>query len=100
MTYSMVRLKDEGTPGTISDMQKKEKIQVITEKERAEEVKFLTEMVELARHLNKYGAKSVSNSLPGSQMIHGMMRAEKINNRMYHDLLRVIEDPTIEYEFE
>ena len=79
-------------------MEKKEKIEILTPQEKAKNIQFIAETIEKARHLNKIGAKSVSNPLPGSEMLHGLLQAKLIDTRLYYALKRVVEDPEIEYE--
>ena len=52
-------------------MEKKETIEILTPEEKAKNIQFIAETIEKARHLNKIGAKSVSNPLPGSEMLTG-----------------------------
>ena len=77
---------------------KKETIAILTPEEKAKNITFFAETIEKARHLNKLGAKSASNPLPGSEMLHEMLQAKLIDTRLYYVLKRVMEDISIEYE--
>jgi len=77
---------------------KKEIIEILTPEEKAKNIRFIAETIEKARHLNKISAKSISNPLPGTEMLHGLLHAKLIDTRLYYALKRVVEDPTIEYE--
>lgn len=75
-----------------------ETIEILTPKEKAKNIEFIVATIEKARHLNKIGAKSVSNPLPGSEMLHGILQAKLIDIRLYYAMRRVAEDPSLEYE--
>ena len=77
---------------------KKEIIEILTPEEKAKNIQFIVETIEKARHLNKIGAESISNPLPGTEMLHGVLQAKLIDVRLYYALKRVVEDPTIEYK--
>ena len=76
----------------------KEIIEILTSEEKAKNIQFIMETIKKARHLNKIGAKSISNPLPGTEMLHGLLQAKLIDIRLYYALKRVVEDPEIEYE--
>lgn len=61
-------------------------------------IEAMDEVIKYARHLNKEGKKMVSHPLPGSDMIHRMLKKKLISNDVYEQLLRVVEDPTMEYK--
>lgn len=77
---------------------KKETIEVLTAEEKAKNIEFIAETIESARHLNKIAPKSAAKPLPGSEMLHGLLRAGLLDKRLYYALKRVVEDPSIEYE--
>jgi len=77
---------------------KKETIEILTAEEKAKQIEFIATTIENARHLNKLGAEHSSNALPGSEMLLGELRAGLIDKRLYYALIRVVEDPSIEYE--
>jgi hypothetical protein len=51
-----------------------------------------------ARYLNKWGERSASHPLPGTDFLHGMLQEKIISNDLYIQLVRLAEDPTMEYE--
>ena len=75
-----------------------ERIEILTPQEKAKNIQFIAETIENARHLNKIAEKNVSNPLPGVEMLYGILQARLIDTRLYHEMKRVIEDPTLEYE--
>jgi hypothetical protein len=77
-----------------------ERIEILTPEEKAKNIEFIAKTIEDARHLNKIGAKNASNALPGSEMLYGVYKANLIDRRLYHALLRVVEDTTLDYEIE
>ena len=87
---------------TTSNMQDKEIIQMIMdEHEIAREeamIRAIDNIVDYARQLNMYGAKDVSHPLPGTNFLHGMLEEKIITNDLYQQLVRLAEDPLMEYE--
>jgi len=54
--------------------------------------------IKRARLLNEFGEKSVSHPLPGTEFLHDMLRDKVIDNDLYQQLVRLAEDPTLQYE--
>lgn len=61
-------------------------------------IEVMDKTIEYARHLNKEGKKSVSHPLPGSDYLHRMLKKKLISHDVYEQLLRLAEDPTMEYK--
>jgi hypothetical protein len=87
---------------TTSDMQRMELIEMIMdEHEIAREdvmVRAIKGIIDYTRELNMWGAKDVSHPLPGTNYLHGMLKEKIISNDLYIQLVRLAEDPTMEYE--
>jgi hypothetical protein len=60
--------------------------------------KHIEMSIEYARKLNKWGKQSVSVPLHGTKFLHGMLQDGIINSDLYQRLVRLAEDPMMEYE--
>jgi hypothetical protein len=79
---------------TTSDMQNMETIEIT----RVGQRKDIEMSIEYARKLNKWGKQSVSVPLHGTKFLHGMLQDGIINSDLYQRLVRLAEDPMMEYE--
>jgi hypothetical protein len=55
-------------------------------------------IIKRARTLNEMKDTSVSQPLPGTEFLYGMLKDKVFNNALYQQLKRIAEDPTIQYE--
>lgn len=55
-------------------------------------------MIIKARRLNAMGKNSVSNPMTGSDYLHRLMVKKTISFKMYRSMVRVAEDPSMNYE--
>lgn len=58
---------------------------------------LLNLMIKRARELNEFKHASVSQTLPGTDLLHMMLHDKIISNGLYQQLKRLAEDPTMEY---
>ena len=87
---------------TISNMRNMEIIRLISDEHAIAiedaQIQCIHKVIKFARHLNAYGAKSVSHPLPGTEFLHGMLEEKIITNDLYQQLVRLAEDSEMEYE--
>jgi hypothetical protein len=87
---------------TTSDIRNRETIRLMSGEHAIamEEVQIrcVHNLIKYARHLNEYGKKSVSYPLSGTDFLHGLLQEGIIEMRVYIQLVRLAEDPTMEYE--
>jgi|WetSurMetagenome_2_1015567.scaffolds.fasta_scaffold1381980_2 hypothetical protein len=87
---------------TTSNMQNMETI-LLTSDEHAiamedVQVRCVHNIIKYARQLNEHGKKSVSFPLSGTDFLHGLLQGGVIEMRVYIQLVRLAEDPTMEYK--
>lgn len=61
-------------------------------------INAIEQIINYTRQLNMWGAMNVSHPLPGTNFLHGMLEEKIINNDLYQQLVRLAEDPLMEYE--
>lgn len=95
----MVKQRDAGTQEITSDMQTKSDIETIRHARNCDlSIDIIEETIRYARHLNEYKHSSPSQPLPGSDFIHGMLTQEIITHELYEQLVRLAEDPDMNFE--
>jgi hypothetical protein len=87
---------------TTSNMQNMETIQLMSDEHAMamdkECIRIVDILIRHARKLNEYKDKSVAKILPGSEFLHGMLQEGLISTKLYIQLVRLAEDPMMEYE--
>lgn len=76
----------------------KEIVKIYTDDEIQARKKQLERYIQAARRLNKFGSDTPSNTMHGSEGLYLLLMKKEISARLYFLLVRIAEDPTIEYE--
>ena len=77
-----------------------ETVKIVDEREREDFIRVIDEIIVCARHLNfpnKVREGSLKRIMHGTNFLHGMLKKKVITNELYQQLVKLAEDPELEY---